>query len=110
MITIKDFKDYKGNKKDIIVFKCIEIYIVSMSSKYYVFLIGYSINGVKYYIYVHYLNFWRFRKQISKKLLYKLFDKKTVNDLYLEKTVAFISNNNTLLDYNYVILRKQVIL
>lgn len=110
MITIKDFKDYKGNKEDIIVFKYIEIYIVSISSKYYVFLIGYSINGFKYYIHIHYHSFWRFRKQISRKLLYRLFDKKTMNNLYLEKTVAFIiPSNDTLINYNYIILRKQVI-
>lgn len=111
MITITEFKDYRGNKEDVIIFKDIEIYIllISYRCRCSVSLIGCSINGFKYYIHIHYLNSWRFRKQISKKLLYRLFDKKTVNDLYLEKTIALMTNRDILVNCNYVILRKQVI-
>lgn len=109
MIIIKGFKDRRGNRKDII-FKDISIYVIRMYSKTSVFLIGYGIDKIKYYFHIHYLSFWKFKKQISKKLLYKLFDKKTVSKIFREKIVSLIvEDEDILINQGYTILRVQFI-
>ncbi len=109
MIIIKGFRDRRGNRRDII-FGGISIYVIRMSFKDSVFLIGYGIDNIRYYFHIHYLSFWKFKKQISKKLLYKLFDKKTVSNIFREKIVALIvENEDILINQGYRILRNQFI-
>lgn len=110
MIIIKGFKDRRGNRRDII-FKDISVYVIRMSFvSYSVFLVCYGLDGIKYYIYMHYLNFWRFKKQVSKKLLYNMLDNKAADDLFKNNIVAtFVEGKDILINQGYIILRRQFI-
>lgn len=109
MIIIKGFKDRRGNRRDII-FKDISVYVIRMSFKDSVFLVCHSLDRIKYYIHMHYLSFWRFKKQVSKKLLYNMLDNKTASDLFKDNIAAIVvEDEDILIDHSYTVLRKQFI-
>lgn len=113
MITIKGYQTKNGFLKNLI-FDCIEINIVKVldGGGNIIFLVGNTIEGFKYHIHIYHR--WMFMKLITKKFLYKLLDRKTIDDLFRQEHIILFyeheDNFFKLLDgVDYIVLRKQII-
>jgi hypothetical protein len=71
-------------------------------------LVGTCEDGFILYIHINYLIFYKFKKYITSRVLYKLFDHKTSEELTEKNRVVYICKNFDLLT-GYKIIKEQSI-
>lgn len=101
-----DFKR-KAVLSDLVI-KKIEIQVRDIADHQLIVLDCLGNDDIRYYIHMHYSSFWRFKKMLTRNIIYKLLNNKTSKDLR-GVISSILKDDDSMGPWLYKIIRRQAI-